>query len=66
MQKWFALGLSVTVKAHLLECHASYQMEYFHGVGDFIEDFMSSCINLRSAVSNEWDAILILRKNATQ
>mmetsp|Transcript_26182 Transcript_26182/g.38989 ORF Transcript_26182/g.38989 Transcript_26182/m.38989 type:complete len:280 (-) Transcript_26182:4-843(-) len=40
MQKWRALSLSVTVKAHVLETHALYQMEQYHGVGDFIEEFL--------------------------
>ena len=40
MLKWRALGLSVTVKAHLLESHAFYQMLFFRGIGDFIEEFV--------------------------
>ena len=40
MLKWRALGLSITVKAHLLESHAYSQMLYYHGIGDFIEEFV--------------------------
>ena len=66
MLKWRALGLSVTAKAHLLESHAFYQMEYFHGMSDFIEEFVEQLHQFTSATSNEWNVFLILRKNATQ
>ena len=37
---WRLLDISVTVKAHLLESHSIDQMEFWKGVGDFMEDFI--------------------------
>jgi hypothetical protein len=37
---WRLLDISVTVKAHLLESHSIDQMEFWKGVGNFMEDFI--------------------------
>ena len=40
MKQWRALNMSVTVKAHVLESHLNDQIEYYHGIGDFNEEFI--------------------------
>jgi hypothetical protein len=37
---WRGLSLSVSVKAHLLETHAVWEMWLHKGIGDFLEDFI--------------------------
>ena len=40
MKQWRALNMSVTVKAHVLESHLNNQIEHYHGIGDFNEEFI--------------------------
>jgi hypothetical protein len=40
MESWRKLGLSVTMKAHLLEDHVIAMMARLNGIGDFMEDFI--------------------------
>jgi hypothetical protein len=40
MESWRKYGLSVTVKAHLLEDHVIDMMTRLNGIGDFMEDFI--------------------------
>ena len=37
MRLWRELNISVTTKAHLIECHAHHQLEMFKGIMDKAE-----------------------------
>jgi hypothetical protein len=40
MAAWRSLGLSVTLKGHLVDDHVCWQICLYHGIGDYNEEFV--------------------------